>query len=52
MSPLVYWDISPSEVGMYIEAKRDKTIGGMHEDDYYELEERREKLIAEGVNVL
>ena len=44
--------MSPSEVSLIIEAKRPKHVGGMHEDDYYALEDRRMALEAEGKVVL
>jgi len=44
--------MSPNEVFIVVEANRSKMIGHLHEDDYNELEARREKLEAEGVNVL
>lgn len=44
--------MSPAEVGLIVEARRSKRIGGMHEDDFYALEERRMKLEAEGKVVI
>lgn len=37
---------------LFHEAKRSKMIGNIHEDDYIDLLERREKLEAEGFTVL
>ena len=47
-----YWKMSPQEVGRYLERKRPKYIGDMHENDYYKLIEHRENKIKDGVNIL
>jgi len=44
--------MTPSEVAIIVEAKRPKTVGGLHEDDFYAMKERREKLEKEGVKLL
>jgi len=44
--------MSPSEVALVVEAKRPKNRGGLHEDDFYELERRREEMEASGVKMI
>ena len=44
--------MSPSEVGIIVEAKRPKNRGGLHEDDFESLEARRMKMEAEGNKML
>ncbi len=44
--------MSPTEVSMVLEQRRPKTVGGMHEDDFYELEQRREQMMAKGMKVI
>ena len=48
IAPSEYWNMTPSEVSLILEAKRPKHVGGLHEDDFYELEEKRMKMEAEG----
>lgn len=44
--------MTPKEVGLIVEQNRPKYIGGLHEDDFYNLVERRNKLEKEGVKLL
>jgi len=44
--------MTPAEVSILIEAKRSKMVGNIHEDDFDALVERREALIAEGIETL
>jgi len=43
--------MTPSEVSIIVEAKRPKNKGGLHEDDFDDLEEIRNKMIADGIEV-
>ena len=43
-----YWGMSPAEIGLILDAKRPKTVGGLHEDDRDGLEQRRLQLESEG----
>lgn len=47
-----YWKMTPAEISLIIEAKRPKNMGGLHEDDFHALEEKRMKMEAEGVKLL
>lgn len=50
--PSEYWRMTPTEVHVILEAKRPKMIGGLHEDDIEILEKRRDKLEAQGIEVI
>lgn len=52
VAPSEYWNMTIAEIELIHEAKRSKMIGNIHEDDYIDLLERREKLEAEGFTVL
>jgi hypothetical protein len=51
-SPSEYWKLSPVELMVILEDKRPKEIGGIHEDDYYRMIERRKELESQGIKVL
>jgi|15BtaG_2_1085339.scaffolds.fasta_scaffold00279_23 hypothetical protein len=44
--------MTPAEVDLVVEAKRPKQVGGLHEDDFYDLLEQREQMEAEGIKVM
>lgn len=44
--------MTPAEVGAFLEAKRPKEVGGVHEDDIENMLRRREELEAQGYEVL
>lgn len=47
-----YWSSTFPELELFHEAKRNKMIGNIHEDEYIRMEERREELEAQGLKVL
>ena len=51
-TPSEYWAMSPVEMMVILEDRRPKEIGGIHEDDYYRMIERRKELEAKGIKVL
>ena len=52
IAPSEYWKMTPYEISLVLEAKRPKTIGGIHEDDVADMLQRRAELEASGVKVL
>lgn len=44
--------MTPSEVGIFLESKRPKYVGNIHEDDIDRMMERREELESQGFEVL
>lgn len=44
--------MTPAEVGLIIEFKRPKFVGGIHEDDIARMDDRRAELEAKGIKVL
>lgn len=52
IAPSEFWDITMGEAENIHEALRSKMIGNIHEDEYIRMEERREKLEAQGIKVL
>ena len=47
-----YWQMTPAEVGLILEAHRPKVIHGIHEDDYDNMLQRRRELEKQGIKVL
>ena len=52
IAPSEYWQMSPSEAHLIIDAKRPKTIGGIQEDDLDNMMLRRQQLLDDGVKLL
>lgn len=52
MPPSEYWQMTPNEIQILIEAKRPKEVGGIREDELEWMHERRKQLESEGVEVL
>jgi len=52
VAPSEYWKLTPVEVGLILDAKRPKRIGGIHEDDLSDIMQRRHELEESGVKVL
>jgi L-ascorbate metabolism protein UlaG (beta-lactamase superfamily) len=52
VSPSEYWGMTPAEVNRIIDSNRSKVINGIHEDDFHDMIERREKLESQGIKVL
>lgn len=52
ISPSEYWKMTPNEIQVLIEAKRPKTIGGIHEDDLEMLHHRRSYYEQQGYTVV
>jgi hypothetical protein len=52
VAPSEYWRMTPAEVALIIDSKRPKHIGGIHEDDYADLLQRRQEMIEKGIKVL
>lgn len=44
--------MTPAEIGAFIEVKRPKEVGGIHEDDIENMLCRRDELAAQGYEVL
>jgi len=52
VAPSEYWKMTPAEVALILDAKRPKTIGGIHENDLSDMMQRRHELEESGVKVL
>ena len=52
VTPSEYWRMTPNEIALIIEAKRPKTVGGIPEDDFADMLNRRQELIEQGLDVL
>lgn len=52
VAPSEYWKMTPKEVSLHLDFKRNKFIGGIHEDEWDRLDERRAELEQQGYRVL
>lgn len=52
IAPSEYWQMSPSEIQILIEAKRPKYVGGIHESDLESMYRRRQDLEEQGIKVM
>lgn len=53
LAPSEYWNMTPREVSLYIEARRPKArFGNIGERDADEMSESRDRLESMGVNLL
>lgn len=52
MPPSEFWELTPSEAGIFLEYKRPKHVGNLHEDQMLRLRKRREEAEAKGKKVI
>jgi len=52
VAPSEFWDMTMAEAENIHEARRNKMVGNIHEDDYIAAVKRGEKLEAQGIKVL
>lgn len=52
LAPSEFWRITIAEAENIHEARRNKMIGNIHEDDYAAMVKRGEELEAQGIKVL
>lgn len=52
IAPSEYWQMTPAEVALIVDAKRPKHIGGIHENDLADMLQRRQELSEKGVKLL
>lgn len=51
VAPSEYWKMTPAEVALILDSKRPRHINGIHEDDFARMQERRQELIEQGLDV-